>query len=179
MQNMVIPMDLIDQDNVYAMVVYATFQTVLNYGNGNKTISPDWIGDQLDYECPLGRNEKLKINNALKYLAKLGYLIKEDTHFKVDTDLFYNYETYVNCDRFIFDELCCAPKLFRHYLILKDCGGEDFSLEYYANREGTSTRTITRYNRDLESLGLIKTRTATYNPASGKRVGNNTYTVLN
>jgi len=179
MENVIIPDDLIEQDNSYALITYIILQTTLRPGNGHVSIAPEWVGKVLRYEIPLNSKKREKINNIFKCLVELGYLYKEDRLYYVDTNLFYHYSTFMSCSRSVFDELCCAPKLFRHYLILKDCEEKDFSLEYYANREGTSTRTITRYNRDLEALGLIKTSAATYNPTSGKRIANNIYTVLN
>jgi len=179
MHNVIIPTDLIEQHNTYAMVVYAILQTTLNYGNGEVTVMPEWIGDKLGYEFPLSRKKREKINNTFKYLNEFGYLKKYKKYYKVNTDNFYNHKTYTKCNIFVFDELCCTPNLLRHYLVLKDCVEKDFSLEYYANREGVAPSTIRRYNRDLESLGLIKINTATYNPASGKRCGNNSYTVIN
>jgi len=179
MENIIIPSDLIEQDNSYAMVTYIILQIILRPGNGHMSITPEWVGNTFGYEIPLSKKKREKINSTFKYLIEQGYLYKKNRSYYVDTNLFYHYGAYMSCSRPVFDELCCAPKLLRHYLILKDCEGKDFSLEYYADREGVSPSTIRRYNRDLEALGLIKTNTATYDPASGKRIANDIYTVLN
>ena len=179
MRNIIIPTDLIEQDNSFAMVVYLMMQIKFYSNNGSELVVPESIGAALEYVMPLSRRIKEKIINAFDCLVELGYLNKENNYYYVDTDLFYCYETYMVCSEYAFDKLCCAPKLLRHYLILKDCEGEDFSLEFYADYEGVSTSTIKNYNRDLVALHLIKINTAMYDPATGKRSGNNTYTVIN
>lgn len=179
MENVIIPTDLIEQHNSYAMVTYAILQTVLNYGNGDMIVIPELVAEKLGYDIPLSRKKREKINGTFKYLADFGYLKKKGKHYMVDTNLFYNYSTFTKCNIFVFEDLCSAPKLLRHYLVLKDCAGKAFSLEYYANREGVTPVTISRYNKDLAALHLIEINTATYNPADGKRICNNTYTCLN
>ena len=179
MRDLIVPLDLVDQYDSNALMVYTSFQTRYCAGEGYQFVYPEPVGKMFDYEIPLTKNKREYIRNIFGHLYELGYLKMCGKLYMVDTDMFYNYERFIKCSRFAFDELNAAPKLFHHYLILKDCEGKAFSLEYYANREGVSTQTIINRNKDLAVLHLIEINTSTYNPASGKRVGNNIYTVLN
>ena len=173
------PTTIIAHDNEYTLLIYCAAQSYLRFNGGQKLISPKSIAYEMGITPPLQYKKKRQIVNALDDLCDMGFAeVFQDGDYLIDTDLFYNQtDTY---ERISFKEYAPLKNdagLLKHYILIKKGlinGKCTFPTTYFAEKENVSTQTISRRNKELVNLKLIRMHQSPFNEKTGK-YGHNVY----